>query len=222
MAAIILIAATVRAVIWLHSAARTSPDSWPTSVAAGTTAALALITLCYAYLTHRLLEAQRAGPRVAGWETALRELSLHLNRERRVFWAATDIFPLSRSGADPPSLPMLMGSRDAFRGMYEHLLEILGLLPRDFAAKVLPLTARLVDAESEFYALLAAMTEVQKQALDDGRTSWSWDEVKHAHEASGDPGRSEPWADIARGRWFRTAEERWEDLSTEVDLHLTG
>jgi hypothetical protein len=77
----------------------------------------------------------------------LRELSLYLNRERRVFWAATDIFPLGRSGADPPSLQMLIGSRDAFRGMYEHLLEILGLLPRDFAAKVLPLTARLVDAE---------------------------------------------------------------------------
>jgi hypothetical protein len=73
----VLAGATVVTVVWLHSAARTSPDAWPSSVAAGTTATLALITLWYAYLTHRLLEAQRSAARTAGWETALRDLSLN-------------------------------------------------------------------------------------------------------------------------------------------------
>jgi hypothetical protein len=222
MVAIILIAATIAAVVWLHSAARSSPDAWPTSVAAGTTAALALITLWYAYLTHRLLSAQRASPRLAGWETALRDLSLYLNRKNKVLWALTDIFPLGAPGVDPPSLKLLMKSRDSLRGITEHLLEIVGLLPRDFVGKVLGLTARLADAESEVYALLVAMTEVQMQGLDEGRKSWSWDEVQSAHEASEDPDRSEPWTDIARGRFFHAAEAWWDDLSSEVDRHLTG
>src|SRR5260370_10986003 len=46
----VLAAATIAAVVWLHSAARKSPDAWPSSVAAGTTATLALVTLWYAYL----------------------------------------------------------------------------------------------------------------------------------------------------------------------------
>lgn len=222
IAAVILVAATVAAVVWLHSAARSSPEAWPTSVAAGTTATLALITLWYAYLTHRLLDAQRSGPRLAGWETALRELSLYLNRKRKVFWRLTDIFPLGRPDVDPPSLRVLMKSRDAFRGMTEHLLEVFGLLPRRYAGKVLGLTARLVDAESEVYALLVAMTEVQKKGLDEGRQSWSWDEVQSTHEASEDLEDAEAWADIVRGRFFRVAEKFWDDLSTELDHHLTS
>lgn len=98
----VLAAATIAAVVWLHSAARKSPDAWPSSVAAGTTATLALITLWYAYLTHRLLEAQRSAARTAGWETALRDLSLYLNRERAVIWTASDFFPIDRPGATPP------------------------------------------------------------------------------------------------------------------------
>ena len=85
----VLAAATIAGVVWLHSAARTSPDAWPSSVAAGTTATLALVTFWYAYLTHRLLEAQRSAPRTAGWEAALRDLSLYLNAELRT-WDLSD------------------------------------------------------------------------------------------------------------------------------------
>ena len=138
--AAVLAGATVAAVIWLHSAARTSPDAWPSSVAAGTTATLALITLWYAYLTHRLLEAQRSAARTAGWETALRDLSLYLNRERAVIWTASDFFPIDRPDVDPPDLMALADTRVAFVRIRDHLLEILGLLPRRFVAGVLPLT----------------------------------------------------------------------------------
>jgi len=109
---IIVIGATAAAVIWLHSAARTSPDAWPTSVAAGTTAFLTLITLWYAYVTHRLLDAQRAAPRIAGWETALRELSLFLNRERAVLWTTAEYFSALSSGAGPAELKELIASKD--------------------------------------------------------------------------------------------------------------
>lgn len=218
----ILAAATIEAVVWLHSAARKSPDAWPTSVAAGTTATLALVTLWYAYLTHRLLEAQRLAPRTAGWETALRDLSLYLNKERSVLWSASNFFPVDRPNADPPDLMDLADTLNAFTRFRDHLLEILGLLPRRFAVKVLPLTARLVDAETEIHALFQAMVEASEARRAAGHTTWTWNDVQQAHEASNDPERSEAWVDIARGRYFHAAEENWEELSTDVDNYLVG
>jgi len=222
LVAFALVAATVAAVLWMHSAAKTSPDAWPTSVAAGTTAALALITLWYAYLTHRLLDAQRSAARVTGWETALRELSIYLNRERIVFWAASSYFPVDRPGANPPDLKALIASRDAFRRLRDHLLEVLGLLPRKFTAMVLPVTMRLVDAETEITALVLAMIDAMESGRAAGATTWTWADVKQSHEASDDQDRSEPWADVARGRYFCLAEDQWDELSSEIDRHLTS
>jgi hypothetical protein len=217
---IALAIATIATIIWLHSAARNSSDAWPTSVAAGTTAALALITMWYAYLTHRLLETQRAGPRIAGWETALRELSPYLNRQRNIVWEVTGAFPLGDPDNEPPTLQALMEVIDAFRSTREHLLEIMGLLPRKFVAESLMLAARLVDAEQELFVLLTAMTKVQKEALDNGGDSWSWDEVESAYEATRNEEESESWPDILRGRYFRVAERHFDEMSTKVDLHL--
>jgi hypothetical protein len=180
----VLAGATVAAVVWLHSAARTSPDAWPSAVAAGTTATLALITLWYAYLTHRLLEAQRSAARTAGWETALRDLSLYLNRERAVIWTASDFFPIDRPGADPPDLVALADTRVAFVRIRDHLLEILGLLPRRFAVEVLPLTMRLVEADSEMDALFKAMYEAMETGRAAGRTTWTWDDAQQADPAA--------------------------------------
>jgi hypothetical protein len=216
----VLAAATIAGVVWLHSAARKSPDAWPTAVAAGTTATLALITLWYAYLTHRLLEAQRSAPRTAGWETALRDLSLYLNRERSVIWTASDFFPIDRPGGVTPDLMVLADTRVAFVRIRDHLLEILGLLPRSFVAMVLPLTMRLVDAEAEIYALFQAIYEAMETGRAAGRTTWTWDDAQQAHEASRDPERSEAWTDIANGRYFHAAEQSWDDLSAAVDNHL--
>ena len=75
-----------------------SPDSWPSSVAAGTTVALALITLWYACITHRLLQAQQLAARTSGWESASRDLSVYLNKERALFWSAEAYFPESNPG----------------------------------------------------------------------------------------------------------------------------
>lgn len=217
----VLAGATVAGVVWLHSAARMSPDAWPTSVAAGTTATLALVTLWYAYLTHRLLEAQRSAPRTAAWEAALRDLSLYLNRERAVIWTASNFFPVDRPGVEPPDLVVLADTLSGFIRVRDHLLEILGLLPRRFAVEVIPLTARLVDAESEIHALFKAMVEASEAGRAAGRTTWTWYEVKKVHEASSDPERrSQTWADVAGGRRFRAVENVWDNLSSKIDNYL--
>lgn len=98
----VLAGATIAMVVWLHAAARTSADAWLSSVSAGTTATLALITLWYAYLTHRLLEAQRTSARTAAWETALRDLSVYLNKEREIIWTASGYFPIDRPDVHAP------------------------------------------------------------------------------------------------------------------------
>ena len=218
--AVLLIAVTVEAVIWLHSAARTSPDAWPTSVAAGTTAALALITLWYAYLTHRLLNAQQAAPRIAGWETALRDLSAFLNRERTVIWTACGYFPLGSSDSSPPDIHALAQTKNELVRIRDHLLEVLGLLPRTFAAMMVPITARLVNAEMEVNALFWAIVDAMETGRAEFRTTWTWDDAKAAHEASTDPERSQRWTDIARGRWAHAVEELWDEVSSEVDREL--
>jgi hypothetical protein len=219
---ILLAGATIAAVVWLHSAARTSPDAWPTSVAAGTTATLALVTLWYAYLTHRLLEAQRSAPRTAAWEAALRDLSLYLNTERSVLWTASDYFPIGRPNVDPLDLMALADSRVAFVRIRDHLLANLGLLPKKFVVEVLPLLMRLVDADTEIYILFQAIYEAMEANRAAGSTTWTWDDAQQAHEASIDPERSEAWADIARGRYFHAAEQAWDDVSSAIDNYLVS
>ena len=95
----------------------------------GTTATLALVTLWYAYLTHRLLEAQRSAARTAGWETALRDLSLYLNRERAIIWTASDFFPITGLMSTPPDLMALADTRVAFVRIRDHLLETWACCP---------------------------------------------------------------------------------------------
>jgi len=96
----------------------------------------------------------------------------------------------------------------------------MGLLPRKFVAEDLTLAARSVDAEQELFVLLTAMTKVQKEALDNGGNSWSWDEVESAHEATRNKEGYESWPDIVRGRYFRIAEKQFDEMSTKLDLHL--
>jgi hypothetical protein len=127
------LAAAVCAVIWVRAAARSSPDAWASSIEAVTTAALALITSWYAYLAFKLLDAQRSGPRVAAWETALRDLSIYLARQRAAMWTASGFFPVGQPAGAPPDLQELIASGDAIRDQYHHLLEIMGLLPTKFA-----------------------------------------------------------------------------------------
>ena len=117
----------------------------------------------------------------------MRDLSLYLNKERAVIWTVSDFFPIDRPDADPPDLMALADTRVAFVRIRDHLLEILGLLPRRFVVKVLPATMRLVDAESEIHALFQAMVEASEARRIAGDTTWTWGDVQQAHEASDDP-----------------------------------
>lgn len=116
----------------------------------------------------------------------------------------------------------LADTRVAFVRIRDHLLEILGLLPRRFVVEILPLTMRLVDAESEIYALFQAIYEAMETGRAAGRTTWTWDDAQLAHEASDNPERSEAWADIASGRYFHATEKNWDDLSAAVDNYLVN
>jgi hypothetical protein len=217
---VIGLAATVWVIIWIHSAARSSPDSWATSVAAVTTAALALITLWYAYLTFKLLEAQRSAPRTAAWETALRDLSLYMAQKHDVMWKAEQCFP----GDDPDYMPLplleMFARRDGMTELCDHLLNVMGLLPTSFQKQILGVTIDLVEAHTEIHALAAAMTEAQTLRMEQGHKDWSWDDVQQAHEASEDSERAEPWADLINGRRFHAAQEAWDQLSTDVDKYI--
>jgi hypothetical protein len=79
---------------------------------------------------------------------------------------------------------------------------------------------RLVEADSEIYALFQAIYEAMEAGRAAGRTTWTWDDAQQAHEASNDPERSEAWADIVSGRYFHAAEKNWDELSTAVDNYL--
>jgi hypothetical protein len=218
--AIIGAAATVWAIIWIHSAARTSPDAWPTSVAAGTTAALTLITLWYVYLSFKLLEAQRSAPRTTARETVLRDLSVYMAQQREVMWKAEQCFPTGEPDYEPPPLLEMFARRDGMMELCNHLLDVMGLLPTNFQKLILIVTVHLVEAHTEIHALAAAMTEAQTLLMKRGHKSWSWNDVQRAHEASQDPERSEPWADLIKGRRCHAAQEAWDQLSAGVDKYL--
>ena len=171
-------------------------------------------------LQRQRLEQQRSAARIVGWEAAIRDLSLYLGSERKVLWTASDYFPLGREGVDPPEFTALIETGDSFRRLCMHLLEVLGILPREFAKKVLPVTMRLVEAESEITALTLAMIGAMETGRAESRATWQWADAQRAHEVSDDQERSESWNDIVVGRKFQAAEEEWEQLSSNVEDHL--
>ena len=87
-------------------------------------------------------------------------------------------FPVDLHGSTPPDLLKLIASRDALRELYEHLLEVVGLMPKQFAGQALIVAARLVDAELEIHTLVSSLIEEQQLALEEGRGSSSWDGVQ--------------------------------------------
>jgi hypothetical protein len=104
----------------------------------------------------------------------------------------------------------------------DHLLEVIGLLPRRYVEMVLPLTMQLVNTESEVMALFHAITDAMETGRAAGRTTWTWDDAQAEHDASSDPDRAEAWDDVCRGRYFHAAENLWDELSSAVDNELTG
>ena len=66
------------AILGLHSllARAGSTDAWSAAIGAVATVVLVLVTAWYAYLTYSLVQAQRSSARTAGWETALRDLTI--------------------------------------------------------------------------------------------------------------------------------------------------
>jgi hypothetical protein len=187
-----------------------------------------LITLWYAYLTFKLLNAQRSAPRTAAWETALRDLSLYMAQKRQVIWSVEESFPADKPDTwTPPGVLELFARRDAIEELYDHLLDVMGLLPTEFQKQVLGVIVHLVEAHSEIHTLAAAMLEAQvalgggrRRWTWKGRRRWTWKDVERAHAASDDPERSEPWADLIEGRRFQAAREAWEQLSDDLDRHL--
>jgi hypothetical protein len=127
-------------------------------------------------------------------------------------------FPLREN--DPPDLMTLIDDRDRFRSQTMYLLEVLGLLPREIAKMVVPVTMRTVQAESEIGAILMGLLEVNMAGLDEGRSTWCWDDVQRVHAASDNPERSQDWMDIARGRCCHAAEKAWEQLVSDLEDHL--
>ena len=137
----------------------------------------------------------------ASREAAIRDLSLYLGSERKVLWTASRVLlPLGREGVDPPEFTALIETGDSFRRLCMHLLEVLGILPREFAKKVLPVTMRLVEAESEITALTLAMIGAMETGRAESRATWQWADAQRAHEVSDDQERSESWNDIVVGR----------------------
>lgn len=218
VAALIGIGLVVWGIVRLHAALRPSQDAWAASIEAVTTAALVLITAWYAYLTSKLLGAQRTGARVAGWEAALRDLSFYLSSKRRVMWTAAGFFPVDQT-VRPPMILDVLRSREALTEIRDHLLDVMGLLPEKFSAQALGVAAYLVDAEQELFALGVALLDETQAGLA-AKRSWTWPGARSAHEASTDPERSELWDEIMQGRLMQAAQERWEQLSDDIDRHL--
>lgn len=100
--------------------------------------------------------------RVDGTDRALVPEPFGIVLDDKVFWTASDYFPVDRDGVDPPELMALIETRNAFRRLCIHLQEVLGLLPKEFAMKVLPVTMRLVGAEFEVAALVLAMIDAME------------------------------------------------------------
>jgi hypothetical protein len=141
-------------------------------------------------LEREQLEQQRLAPRFTGWEAAVRELSLFLGRERHAIRNACSYFPVDSNEKDPPELMALIEDRDALRRICMDLLGMLGVLPREIAKKVLPVTVELVEADAEITALVLAMAEAMEELCTEGQTTWQWADAERIHTASGDPGAS--------------------------------
>lgn len=175
-------------------------------------------------LEREQLAQQRLAPRFAGWEAAVRDLSLYLGRERNAVWNARSYFPVDSDEKDPPELMALIDSRDALRRICMDMLGMLGVLPREIAKRVLPVTIALVEADTEITALVLAMAEAMEALRAGGQTTWQWADVDRVHTASEDPERAEPWEDVAAGQRVRAVEEQWEQLDSDVQdyLHALG
>ncbi len=91
------------ATLGLHSllARAGSTDAWSAAIGAVATVVLVLVTAWYAYLTFSLVQAQRSSARTAGWETALRDLSLFIGKNRQAIWTASAFFPIDTSTRPP-------------------------------------------------------------------------------------------------------------------------
>jgi hypothetical protein len=214
-----LVAALVGGVIGLHALFKES-NAWAPAVQASSTIVLVAITGAYAYLTHGLVVAQRTGPRRATHETALGDLSQFLARHNEAVWTASRLFPVDTE-ARPPMIPDVTASRDALHDVRDGLLERVAVLPESLRGAALGTAAHVLQAETELQTLAAALLEETEAGLA-AKRSWTWRGAERAHKASNDPERAELWPDVLRGRWTKTAEERWEGLTGAVDRVLTS
>jgi hypothetical protein len=212
------VAAMVWAIAHLHTLMRSSPDAWASAISAVTTVALVVITAWYAYVTSRMLHAQRSAPRATAQESALRELLRFMAGNHAAIWKAAGFFPLDVA-ARPPMVLDILGSRDDLGRLRDHMLEVEGLLPRRFAALALFLAAVLVDAEQELHALARALLDETTVGLDEQR-SWTWEGAKKAHEDSRGAERPGAWEDILDGKQVLGAQEKWDDLYGDISAYL--
>jgi hypothetical protein len=178
------------------------------------------VTAWYAYLTYSLVQAQRSSARTAGWETALRDLSLFIGKNRQAIWTASAFFPIDTS-TRPPMLLDLLASRDALAEIRRHLLSTLGVLPTEFAKLTLGTVIHLVEAEEELHALSLTFLDETQLGMAEER-SWTWEGARRFHEESADEERNEPWDEMVAGKHVHRAEESWDELSEDVDRYLQG
>lgn len=215
--AVAIIGGAVTATFGLHAllARSGSNDAWAAAIEAVAAVVLVLVTAWYVYLTYGLLAAQRSGPRMTAWETALRDLSTFIARNDQVFWTTAAFFPVDTSVA-PPNMVEIFKSRDALHEVRNHLMETFALLPEQFAKLSLLVLVPLVEAEQELHSLAYAITEENQAGLDQGRDHVTWDGIQQRHEASDDPARQEPWHDILAGKWVKRAQEAWDAMSDQL------
>jgi hypothetical protein len=104
------------------------------------------------------------------------------------------------------------------------MLGMLGVVPKEIAKKILPVTIELVEADVEITALVLAMAEAMEELRTKGETTWQWADAERVHTACEDPERSQPWADVVAGRHVKSLEEQWEQLDSDVQdyLHALG
>jgi hypothetical protein len=141
-------------------------------------------------LERKQLEQQRLAPRFTGWETAVRGTKPFPRARTTRHLECMQLLPRRLRRERPPELTALIEDRDALRRICMDLLGMLGVLPREIAKKVLPVTVELVEADAEITALVLAMAEAMEELCTEGQTTWQWADAERIHTASGDPAAS--------------------------------
>jgi hypothetical protein len=213
---LLLLVATYPATLWLHSllVKSGSTDAWAAAIGTVATVELVLVTAWYAYLTFSLLEAQRAAPRAASWESALREVMRYMVGSQWTVMPTLLSAPVDMS--KQPDGKEIVERAGVLTDAGIELTKLAVHLPNAFMLEVGVLSAALMAASNEQLALARTIVKAIKGAEGNPVT---WDEVRRFHEQGSD---SDSWNDMIEGRAIEAAKARWNEFLRELARELTN